>query len=129
MNLVSEATILRKQSEVRAEQERARVLGIEVAELRSINSKLQHEEERLGALADDLDKEVVNMKWQELMLEKKMADIDKTRAVYLRESVDTKRATKMYQRGIIRRREQEAELMKDADNMKREDDQLRVQAS
>ena len=72
MNLVSEATILRKRSEVRAERERARVLGIEVAELRSISSKLQHEEERLGNLADDLDKEVVNMEWQEPMLEKKI---------------------------------------------------------
>ena len=67
MNLVSEATILRKRSEARAEQERARVLGIEAAELRSIISKLQHEEERLGAQADDLDREVVNMEWQEPM--------------------------------------------------------------
>ena len=128
MNLVSEATILRKRSEARAERERARVLGIEAAELRSIISKLQHEEKRLGAQADDWYREVVNMEWQEPMLEKKMADIEKTRAVYLRESVDTERATKMYQRGIIRRREQEAELRQDAENMKREAYQLRVQA-
>ena len=61
MNLVSEATILRKRSEARAEREKARVLGIEAAELRSIVNKLQKEEERLGAQADDLDREVVNM--------------------------------------------------------------------
>ena len=61
MNLVSVATILRKRSEARAEREKARVLGIEAAELRSIVNKLQKEEERLGAQADDLDREVVNM--------------------------------------------------------------------
>ena len=64
MNLVSVATILRKRSEARAEREKARVLGIEAAELRSIVNKLQKEEERLGAQADDLDREVVNMEWQ-----------------------------------------------------------------
>ena len=128
MNLVSKVTILRKRSEARAERERARVLGIEAAELRSIISKLQHEEKRLGAQADDWYREVVNMEWQEPMLEKKMADIEKTRAVYLRESADTEKAIKMYQKGIIRRRDQEAELRQDAENKKREADQLRVQA-
>ena len=64
MNLVSEATILRKRSEARAKRERARVLGIEATELRSIISKIQHKEERLGAQADDLDREVVNMEWR-----------------------------------------------------------------
>ena len=63
------------------------------------------------------------------MLENKMADIEKTRVVYLRESADTERAIKMNQRGIIRRRDQEAELRQDAENKKREADQLRVQAS
>ena len=99
-----------------------------VNKLRSIISKLQHEEKRLGAQADDWYREVVNMEWQEPMLEKKMADIEKTRAVYLRESADTEKAIKMYQKGIIRRRDQEAELRQDAENKKREADQLRVQA-
>ena len=63
------------------------------------------------------------------MLEMKMADIEKTCAVYLRESADTERAINMYQRGVIRRRDQEAGLRHDAENKKREADQLRVQAS
>ena len=62
------------------------------------------------------------------MLEMKMADIEKTCAVYLRESADTERAINMYQRGVIRRRDQEAGLRHDAENKKREADQLRVQA-
>ena len=51
--------------------------------------RLQREEERLGAQADDLDKEVVDMEWQKPMLERRIADIEKTHAEYLRENADT----------------------------------------
>ena len=100
MNLVSKVTILRKRSEARAEQERARILGIEAAELRSIISKIQHKEERLGAQADDLDREVVNIEWQGPMLERKMADIEKTCAVYL-EKVPTLKEPLIYIKGEL----------------------------
>ena len=46
------------------EQEKARVLQAESAKARADAEQLQREEERLGALADDLENEVVSREWQ-----------------------------------------------------------------
>ena len=78
LNLVSKETLTRKRNEARAARERARVLQADAAEKRVEAEWLQREEERLGAQADDLDKEVVDMEWQEPRLERRIADIEKT---------------------------------------------------
>ena len=64
MNLVTEDTLLWKRSEATAEREKARVLQAESAKARADAEQLQREEERLGALADDLENEVVSREWQ-----------------------------------------------------------------
>ena len=77
-NLVSEETLTQKRNEAGAARERARVLRTVSAVKRLEADWLQKEEEILGALADELDKAVVDMEWQEPMLERKIAATQKT---------------------------------------------------
>ena len=63
-NLVSDETITQMRNEVRMEREKARVLQDESGKARADAEQLQSEEERLGALADDLENEVVSREWQ-----------------------------------------------------------------
>ena len=62
-NLVSDETITQMRNEVRMEREKARVLQDESGKARADAEQLQSEEERLGALADDLENEVVSREW------------------------------------------------------------------
>ena len=128
VNLVSEETLTQKRNEVRAEQEKARVLQAESAKIRADAEQLPREEERLGAHADDLDKEVVDMEWQEPMLEKEIADIERTHAIYLRERADFEGSIKRYLSDTTRLRNQEAGLRQDAEHKRREVEWLREQA-
>ena len=128
VNLVSEETLTRKRNEVRAEQEKARVLQAESAKIRADAEQLQREEKRLGAQADDLDKEVVEMEWQEPTLEQEIADLERTHAIYLRESADFEGSINRYLSHTTRLRNQEAGLRLDAEHKRREVERLREQA-
>ena len=90
--------------------------------------RLQREEERLGAQADDLDKEVVDMEWHKTLLERRIADIEKTQAEYLRENADTESSINMYRAVTMCRRDQEAGLRRNAKSKKGEAERLREQA-
>ena len=68
------------------------------------------------------------MEWQEPMLEMRIAEIERTHAEYLRENADTERSINMYRDGTMRQQNQEAGLRQDAENKKREAEQLREQA-
>ena len=63
-NLVSKETITQMRNEVRMEQKKGRVLQDESVKARADAEQLQREEERLGALADVLENEVVSREWQ-----------------------------------------------------------------
>ena len=62
------------------------------------------------------------------MLERRKDYIERTHAEYLQESTDTESSINMYRDGTMRQRNQEAGLRQDAENKKREAEQLREQA-
>ena len=70
-------------------REKARILRAEAVTKREQAVHLQREEERLGAEADDLDREIVDMEWQEPMLEQRIAEVESSHETYVRENNDT----------------------------------------
>ena len=82
--LVSEETITWMRNEVWIEREKARVLQDEFVKARADAEQLQREEERLGALADELENEVVSKEWQVPTLEKDVDDTERMHATFLR---------------------------------------------
>ena len=74
-NLVSEETLTWKRNEAGAARERAKVLKADAAIKGVEAERVQKEEESLGAQADELDKVVVYMVWQEPMLERKITAV------------------------------------------------------
>ena len=66
------------------------------------------------------------MEWQEPMLERRRAEIERTHAEYLRESADTECSINMYRDGTLRRRDKEAGLRQDPQNKKGEAERLRT---
>ena len=127
-NLVSEDTLTRKRNEAGAARERARVLRTDAAVKRLEADWLQKEEERLGDQANDLDKAVVDIEWQEPMLERKIAALQKTHDKYLRDIEDTKSHINMYRAVILCRQDRSAGLRRNVERKKGEADRLRQQA-
>ena len=89
--------------------------------------RLQLEEERLGAPADELDKAVVDMEWQEPLLEAKIAAIQKPHDKYLRDIAEIESRMDIYRAVILCRRDHSAGLRRETERKKEEADRLRQQ--
>ena len=125
---VSEETLRRKREEEIALRGKARILRAEAVTKREQAVHLQREEERLGDEANDLDREIVDMEWQEPMLEQRIAEVESSHETYVRENNDTEASINMYRDASRWRREQEAGLRQEAENKKREAERLRGEA-
>ena len=97
----------------------------EFVKARADAEQLQREEERLGALADELENEVVSKEWQVPMLEKDVDDTERMHATFLRESTDFEGVTDRYLTLITNLRNQEAGLRQDSEHKRREVEQMR----
>ena len=107
---------------------KARALRAEAVMKREQAVHLQREEERLGDEADDLDREIVDMEWQEPMLEQRIAEVSSRHGTYSREKNDTEALINMYRDASRWRRDQETGLRQEAENKKREAERLRGEA-
>ena len=99
----------------------------EFVKARADAEQLQREEERLGALADVLENEVVSREWQVPLLEKGVDDTERTHAIFLREATDFEGLTDRHLTLITSLRNQEAGLRQDSVHKRREVERIMEQ--
>ena len=117
---ITRRTLSALKNQVRTERGKARVLLEKSVEKEEEAERSQREEERLGSQADELDKAVVNMEWQESRLERKIADLEKNHADHLLMISSVLESIDAYKVDYMRHQNQVARLMQER---RREQDQ------